>query len=311
MLALLSALALVGACDAKDDGPSDEQGDLEEADFAEDEDDVDEDEEEPEEDTDAPEPGFPEHFEPCDWDTMDEGIACEMDDGQVGRQECIVIDGEAIITPCSTEEPACNAGDNWDDGCSGVMCLWNGVEFIEERLDDSGCGDTPLVLNFDGGPVEYGPVAAATFDLSTDGSCTNTSWPTSPWLALDRDGDGMIRSGAELFGSATAMASGRHASNGFMALAELDSNLDGRISAEDERFAELVLWNDWDEDRVGAYAELQPLSQTSLVSIELSYDLRAACDGQGNCGIERASFEYRKGDATAFGEVVDVHLLCQ
>ncbi len=167
------------------------------------------------------------------------------------------------------------------------------------------------MVNFDSGPIDFGPVAAATFDLSTDGSCTNTAWPTAPWLALDRDGDGMIRSGAELFGYATAMSSGGQAPNGFAALAELDSNHDGKISSADERFSELVLRNDWDDDRIGAYAELQPLRETTLVSIDLGYDLRPEWDASGNCGLERATFEYRKGNATAFGEVVDVHLLCQ
>jgi len=285
----------------------DEDADAEEQDGAEDEGEEDEEPEEEEESR----PGVP--FQPCDWETMYEGTACELEDGQEGRQECIIVGDEEILTPCTVEEPACNADDTWDDGCAGTECLWDpdAEEFYTESWSVEGECATPLVVNFDGGPIEYGPVAAATFDLSTNGSCTNTAWPTSPWLALDRDGDGMIRSGAELFGSATAMSSGGHASNGFLALAELDSNLDGKISAEDARFSELVLWNDWDEDRVGAYAELQPLSATRLVSIDLNYNTRPECDSAGNCGIERVSFEYRKGNTTAFGEVVDVHLLCQ
>ncbi len=333
LLALLPAFALLGACDTEDEDTTDGMSDLEDEDLvedAEDEDaddqdaeDADDDEDPAGEDEDTDEDAEQEdededtrsgvRFEPCDWETMEDGVACEMEDGQAGRQECILVAGEEVLTPCSLEEPACNAGDTWDDVCSGNDCLWDAEaeEFYEESWSDDDDCNTPLVVNFDGGPIEYGPVAAATFDLSTNGSCTNTAWPTSPWLALDRDGDGMIRSGAELFGNATAMASGDQASNGFAALAELDTNLDGRISAKDERFSELVLWNDWDADRLGAYGELQPLSETSLVSIDLGYSKRAECDGNGNCGIERASFEYRKGNATAFGEVVDVHLLCQ
>ena len=339
LLALLPAVALLGACDADDEGTSDGMSSLEEDleedaedadedaededadEDAEDEDQgVDEDEDEDEdvdededqdEDVDEPDPTpAPEAAIPCDPELAWEGYACETKGGEMGRQECLLIDGEEFFTPCSTEEPECIPGDAWDKGCLGEYCTWDGEAFAYHYWSEPDC-DTPLVVNFDGGPIEYGPVAAATFDLSTDGSCTNTAWPTAPWLALDRDGDGMIRSGAELFGSATAMSSGGHASNGFAALAELDSNLDGKISAADERFSELVLWNDWDADRIGAYAELQPLSQTTLVSIDLGYTSRPECDASGNCGLERAAFEYRKGDTTAFGEVVDVHLLCQ
>jgi hypothetical protein len=342
LLALLPALALLGACDLEDDDAVDGMGDLEDEDLeedaendgedegededasddadgedegeGEDEDVEDEDEDEDEdegEDVDEPDPTpAPDAAIPCDPELAWDGYACETDDGQEGRQECLLIDGEEFFTPCSTEEPECIPGDAWDKGCLGEYCTWDGEAFSYHYWSEPDC-DTPLVVNFDGGPIEYGPVAAATFDLSSDGSCTNTAWPTAPWLALDRDGDGMIRSGAELFGNATAMASGGQASNGFAALAELDSNLDGKISAADDRFSELVLWNDWDADRVGAYAELQPLSQTTLVSIDLGYTSRLECDATGNCGLERVSFEYRKGDTTAFGEVVDVHLLCQ
>ena len=156
---------------------------------------------------------------------------------------------------------------------------------------------TPLVLNFDDAPVGFAPMVATPFELAGQGSCMSTAWPTSPWLALDRDADGMIRSGAELFGSATAMQSGGFAQHGFSALAELDSNFDGRIDAKDERFSELVLWNDLDDDRVGAYAELRPLSESGVVSIDLDYSRRLECDAMGNCGEERAVFEYRRGDA--------------
>ena len=139
-----------------------------------------------------------------------------------------------------------------------------------------------------------------------------SDWPTAPWLALDRDGDGFIRDGGELFGSATKMSAGGHAEHGFAALAELDSNRDGHISAADERFGELVLWSDLDDDRVGSLRELRPLHETSLVSIDLAFGRRASCDGRGNCGYERAAFEYRTaGGKVAVGEVVDVHLACR
>ncbi|MBC8069794.1 MAG: hypothetical protein IAG13_15765 [Deltaproteobacteria bacterium] len=140
----------------------------------------------------------------------------------------------------------------------------------------------------------------------------STDWPTVPWLALDRDGDGVIGGGHELFGNATAMAAGSHAEHGFAALAELDSDRDGKITADDARFGELVLWSDLDDDRIGVMSELRPLRETQLVSIDLAFARRHDCDDRGNCGYERAAFEYRDGAGKlAIGEVVDLHLQCR
>ncbi len=334
VIALLPALAAVG-CDLEEpivedgiessedpDGeelsedPDGENPDGEDPDGEEPEDDGEPDGPGPDEDPDGPDTPAPppapqpDAAEPCDWEQAWGGYECETEDGDLGTQQCILLDGEEFWTPCSTEEPTCYAGDGEDYGCMGNICTWNGEGFEWYEWSEPDC-NTPLVMNFDRGPVEFAPVAAATFDLSSNGTCTNTAWPTAPWLALDRDGDGFIRSGAELFGNATAMSSGGFAQHGFAALAELDSNFDGKISAEDERFDELVLWSDFDEDRIGAYAELRPIAETSLVSIDLGFTRHAQCDSMGNCGYERASFEYRRGESTQFGEVVDVHLLCQ
>ncbi len=250
---------------------------------------------------------------PCDEEQAVEAYACETDQGEAGHQQCLLVDDDdEFWSACTTQEDDCTPGDNYQTACETVTCEFDGQAFVRQISQSDECEDiTPLVLNFEGGPVEFAPVAAATFDLSSNNTCTNTAWPTSPWLALDRDGDGMIRSGAELFGSATAMTRGGFAKHGFAALAELDSNLDGKIDAQDERFGELVLWSDLDDDRIGAYAELRPLAQSTVVSIDLGFSRRSACDAMGNCGIERAAFEYRRGGDTQFGEVVDVHLQCQ
>ncbi|MGH1341708.1 MAG: calcium-binding protein [Nannocystales bacterium] len=331
VLALLPALAL-GGCDSEDpvvedgiessdesdaDAP-DEEGQDEEGqdDDAQDPEGQDDDTQDPEDDgedddSDAPPPPpKPAAAVPCDEDQAWEGYECETQEGEPGSQQCIILDDEEFWTPCTTEEAECVPGDGYDQGCLGELCTWNGEGFERHSWEDDDC-ITPLVLNFDRGPVEFAPVAAATFDLSTDGTCTNTAWPTSPWLALDRDGDGMIKSGAELFGNATQMSSGGFAQHGFAALSELDSNLDGKIDAQDERFSELVLWNDLDDDRIGAYAELRPLTESTVVSIDLGFSRRANCDAMGNCGFERAAFEYQQAGSTEFGEVVDVRLLCQ
>lgn len=175
------------------------------------------------------------------------------------------------------------------------------------------CGPTPLVLSFSGEAPAFAPAGFDSFDLTGDGVSMVSDWPiaATPWLVLDRNGDGRIGDGTELFGSAVRLGDGSRAENGFEALAELDANADGRVDAADPRFAELGIWADADADRVTDDGELRRASTGAvrLVSVELAYASLAVCDARGNCGLERARFTW--ADATGSlrtGEVVDVHL---
>ncbi|CAN5924688.1 hypothetical protein BH11MYX4_BH11MYX4_65480 [soil metagenome] len=169
--------------------------------------------------------------------------------------------------------------------------------------------NTPLVLVFDGAPVTYG-ARPAPFDLVGDDTSRATDWPSArtPWLAIDRDGNGRIDDGSELFGSMTLLGSGMRARNGFEALAELDTNHDGVVSTDDADFTKLVAWRDADGDRASSLSELQPVSG-SIVRIELAYRREHRCTTTGNCEVERARFVYRDAAGNEKdGEVVDVHL---
>ena len=151
--------------------------------------------------------------------------------------------------------------------------------------------NTPLVVAFDDAPVAFARDGAFAFER---GAPVATDLPTAatPWIALDRDHDGTIDSGAELFGSNTRGADGRAAVNGFAALADLDANHDGVIDARDPGFAALVLWADRDGDGRSSPAELVPLASV-IVSISLADHVEARCDARGNCEGERAALTWR------------------
>lgn len=195
-------------------------------------------------------------------------------------------------------------------------CLYGVPSYCVESASGSHhweCEPTPLVLAFDREPVQYTAATSQGFDLIGDGSVRASDWPTAstPWLALDRDANGSIDGGAELFGSAVALATGARAKHGFEALAELDENLDGRIDALDARFGELSVWADVDADRSSDRGELTRAIDGArrLVSIDLGYVVAPVCDARGNCGVERASFTWQDADGQLHqGEVVDVHL---
>ena len=107
------------------------------------------------------------------------------------------------------------------------------------------------------------------------------------------------------------LSSGRHARNGFLALSEYDSNGDGQITAADARFGEILVWRDGDSDKRSAGSELTTLSEEGVSQISLGYELRPTCDARGNCGRERARFQFTAaGGKARVGEVVDIYLPC-
>jgi hypothetical protein len=162
---------------------------------------------------------------------------------------------------------------------------------------------TPLVLSFAmGAHVQF----ASTSQQFSLGGGQAREWPTAatPWLAMDRNGNGRIDDGGELFGSATALASGALARNGFEALAELDSNADGLLDARDCGWDTLLAWTDENGDGTSQPSELATVASRGLVSIALETRALAHCDDAGNCERERSSFTWSEGA----GEVIDVYL---
>lgn len=157
------------------------------------------------------------------------------------------------------------------------------------------CPPTPLVLAYDREEVLFSPADGTRFDLMGTGDAVSTDWPTAqtPWLALDRNRNGVIDDATELFGSAVRLADGRLAINGFEALAELDENRDGQVDARDARFGDLSVWSDRDGDRATGPGELQPAFEGPRALV--------AIGRRGNCGVDGRGQQHR-------GEVVDVHL---
>ncbi len=167
----------------------------------------------------------------------------------------------------------------------------------EETPTSDLCGEnTPLVISFDDQPVAY--TTGARFAFAA-GEPVATDWPTAatPWLALDRDGNGRIDSGEELFGDHTVLPDGHRARDGFEALAALDANHDGRIDAADPAFGSLLLWGD----------ELRPASSV-IESISLAATRELRCDARGNCEGARAAIRWRDARGEHAGAIVDAYL---
>jgi hypothetical protein len=135
----------------------------------------------------------------------------------------------------------------------------------------------PLILDLDGDGLEITPLSRGIlFDANGDLIKTATAWAGADdgMLVWDRNGNGLIDSGRELFGDETILANGpnagKKAANGFAALADLDSNLNGKFDALDSQYANLRIWRDLNQDGISQANELQSLQATGVQSIILT-----------------------------------------
>ena len=133
---------------------------------------------------------------------------------------------------------------------------------------------SPLALDLDGDGIETLSIdEGVNFDLLANGNMLRTGWiaPDDGLLAMDRNRDGVISSGAELFGEATAgLAPNAH---GFDALAKLDSNHDGIINWQDVAFDQLLVWRDLNRDGHSDAGELFKLGDVGIISLSLEHRL--------------------------------------
>jgi hypothetical protein len=133
----------------------------------------------------------------------------------------------------------------------------------------------PIVLDLSGNGVQtVGLNAGIQFDINGSGVKQNTGWiaPGSAFLVLDRNGNGVIDNGSELFGNGTPLydANGNitgYAADGQTALAAQDTNHDGVINNLDANFARLQVWQDLNQDGICQPDELQTLTQSGITSI--------------------------------------------
>ena len=133
---------------------------------------------------------------------------------------------------------------------------------------------SPLALDLDGDGIETLSIdEGVNFDLLANGNMLRTGWiaPDDGLLAMDRNRDGVISSGAELFGESTAgLAPNAH---GFDALAKLDANHDGVINWEDVAFDQLLVWRDLNRDGHSDAGELFKLGDVGINSLSLEHRL--------------------------------------
>jgi len=180
-------------------------------------------------------------------------------------------------------DPVLYAGD-----CEVIACQQMGPDYYWNGSECVYTPGSPIVIATGKGAV-YSFTSAAqglVFDIDGDGDVEQVAWTSAnsdvAFLALDRDGDGRITSGKELFGNHTLPGS----PNGFDALMKtaMASNggvLRGSVSSDDPVYASLLLWTDRNHNGLSEATELRPASEL-LSEIGLGYGLHMRRDGVGN-----------------------------
>lgn len=177
-------------------------------------------------------------------------------------------------------------------------------EFFQESDISIRTGDgvkkDPLVINFNGTAAQLTDTKFD-FDIDSDGATDSISFvgAGSGFLALDKDGNGAIDNGSELFGTQSG--------NGFADLAAYDEDGNNWIDENDAVYTKLLVWS---KSSAGQDA-LSTLAQHNIGALYLGnvatpFDLKnAANDLQGQV---RSSGIYLREDGGA-GTVQQIDLM--
>lgn len=192
---------------------------------------------------------------------------------------------------------------------------------VSSAYNTGWCGDvetcSPIIVDLGFRGVHL-TAPAVWFDITGTGRQDLLAW-TPPgtadaFLWLDRNGDGAVNDGRELFGNVTPLSwtiAGPRARHGFEALAYFDhpsqgGNGDGVIDQTDAVFGSLRLWSDRDQNGESGDDELQTLDRAGVTAFDLAFRLTRRQDQFGNEFRYRSYAWVRDGPGILRREVWDV-----
>ena len=151
----------------------------------------------------------------------------------------------------------------------------------------------PLILDLDGDGIELDDYQQGKlFDINSDGQVDKTAFVAGDdaFLALDRNQNGRIDNGSELFGDQHGAA------DGFQELSLFDENGDQKITADDSIYHQLLLFDG---------SSTSSLDQAGIVAINTLMTTTPGMSIEANSQLGYSSFQRADGST---GQVSDMLL---
>jgi hypothetical protein len=211
-------------------------------------------------------------------------------DDDFGTNSVGFVDGKEKTDPLYEFQIMSIFYNRMQDGCHGDE------HFVCEQCDEL---LSPLIVDLRGdGFALTNKEKGVFFDIEASGAKAKIGWTQGnsdeAFIALDRNANGIIDDGSELFGTATMRLNGLLAANGFDALVDLDTNADRLINQYDESFADLVLWLDRNHNGFSESHELHKLNKF-VIEIDLNYMITNISDEIGNKIFAKSRVKLKNG----------------
>ena len=155
----------------------------------------------------------------------------------------------------------------------------------------------PLIIDLDGNGIETTPLTdGMMMDHDKDGFKELSAWVggNDGILAYDKNNNGVIDNGNELFGDNYEKSDGTIATSGFDALSDLDTNNDGVINSSDENFSNLTI--------IKGDGEYISVEEAGIESINLTYQSKNDLDENGNRLLHLGSYTTTDGQVRNIGD---------
>ena len=221
------------------------------------------------------------------------GVCVEVDWQQQGQAGCT---GGWTDTHNGVSQPHCHF--------SGGAC----EPYYPPLQGDLQDCQSPIVIARSGGRYALSDISdPVVFDLLGYGQPMKFTWPARgsglAFLALDRNLNGTIDSGYELFGNYAPLPADRSKTNGFAWLANYDAEPRNQMIDEfDPVWPYLLLWEDGNHDGVSQPDELSRLADSDITALGLDYVTTARRDPAGNVLRYKANL-WRGGHAAPYYDV--------
>lgn len=172
------------------------------------------------------------------------------------------------------------------------------------------CPITPIIIDTNGDGFHFSSVAGGV-NFNYGDVPVATAWTLAGtddgWLVLDRNSNGTIDNGGELFGNFTAQPVSAD-QNGYKALLACDGpKLDGKITYEDTVFSSLRIWCDTDHDGVSDAGELQTLAYYGITELGTTYTENQHSDQWDN--VARLEASVVAPGTHVFNKSIDCYLM--